>query len=237
MEQARPLSFLPCLRRKTRSARRKETRRFSREELRISKTSSQAFVRRFPCAKALPTNAPSKISPCLRASVFGAAGPSLKGQSLSDQHSGPPPFPRDILPLQALCASASPREVFPPALLALPWRTWRTLRETFFCSPGAKARQDAAPPEVARSLLNTHRKFRGQAPWPPEKSSEGVFGAWTALRQTPPPKTSVPPSSVPSVFRAAGPFAKGKSLSDRHSGPPRPAPRRVSFPRPRATGT
>ena len=39
MEQPRPLSFFLCLRRKTRSARRKETRRFSREELRISKTS------------------------------------------------------------------------------------------------------------------------------------------------------------------------------------------------------
>ena len=37
MEQPRPLSFFLCLRRKTRSARRKETRRFSREELRTSK--------------------------------------------------------------------------------------------------------------------------------------------------------------------------------------------------------
>ncbi len=37
MGQSRPLSFSLCLRRKTRSARRKETRRFSREELRTSK--------------------------------------------------------------------------------------------------------------------------------------------------------------------------------------------------------
>ncbi len=37
MEQPRPLSFFLCLRRKTRSARRKDTRRFSREGLRTSK--------------------------------------------------------------------------------------------------------------------------------------------------------------------------------------------------------
>ncbi len=37
MGQARSLSFLFCLRRKTRSARRKETRRCCREELRASK--------------------------------------------------------------------------------------------------------------------------------------------------------------------------------------------------------
>ena len=39
--------------------------------------------------------------------------------------------------LQALRVSAPPRELFPPALLALPWRTLRTLRETFFRPPSS----------------------------------------------------------------------------------------------------
>ena len=37
-------------------------------------------------------------------------------------------------------------------------------------------------------------------------------------------KPSVPPSSVPSVFRAASRFSKESSLTDRHSGQPPPAP-------------
>ena len=42
-----------------------------------------------------------------------------------------------ILPLQALRASASPRELFPPALQLPPWRTWRTLHETCFRPPSS----------------------------------------------------------------------------------------------------
>ena len=50
-----------------------------------------------------------------------------------------------------------------PAHLPLPWRPWRTLREPFFRSPSAMARQDAAPPEVARDLLNKQRTASGGA--------------------------------------------------------------------------
>ena len=50
----------------------------------------------------------------------------------------------------------------PPASLPYTWRTWRTLRETFFY-PSAWARQDAAPPEVAQDLLNKHRVTSGGA--------------------------------------------------------------------------
>jgi hypothetical protein len=52
----------------------------------LPKPPSQAFGRRFSGAKSPPTNAPSKNSPSLRASfpsVFGAAGPSPKGKSLT----------------------------------------------------------------------------------------------------------------------------------------------------------
>jgi hypothetical protein len=37
------------------------------------------------------------------------------------------------------------------------------LRELFFRPPSARARQDAAPPEVARNLLNKHRVTSGGA--------------------------------------------------------------------------
>ena len=59
--------------------------------------------------------------------------------------------------LQALRVSAPLREFFPPAPLPHTWRPWQTLRETFFRSPPAMARQDAAPPEVARKLGNGQR--------------------------------------------------------------------------------
>ena len=63
--------------------------------------------------------------------------------------------------LQALRASVSPREFFPPVRLPIPLRPWRTWRESFFRSPSAMARQDAAPPEVTRKLLKKHRGALG----------------------------------------------------------------------------
>ena len=59
--------------------------------------------------------------------------------------------------LQALCVSAPLREFFPLAPLPHTWRPWRTLREGFLRPTSAMARQDAAPPEVARKLGNGQR--------------------------------------------------------------------------------
>ncbi len=89
--QSRSFSFLFCLRRKTRSARRKEARRvFGGRSFARPKTSPQAFVRCFSGAKAPPKNTPqnNSVPPSSARSVFRAAGSFGKGKPLSDQHSG-----------------------------------------------------------------------------------------------------------------------------------------------------
>ncbi len=64
------------------------------------------------------------------------------------------------------CASSSP----PPSSIPLPLRT---LREAFLRPTSAMARQDAAPPEVARRLGNGQR---GRA------EEGGLSGAWVDMR-------------------------------------------------------
>ena len=59
--------------------------------------------------------------------------------------------------LQALRVSAPPREFFLPAPFPHTWRPRRTLREAFLRPTSAMARQDAAPPEVARKLGDGQR--------------------------------------------------------------------------------
>ena len=75
--------------------------------------------------------------------------------------------------LQSLHGSAPLREVFLPAPLPHTWRPWRTLREAFLRPTSAMARQDAAPPEVARRLGNGQR---GRA------EEGGLSGAWVDVR-------------------------------------------------------
>jgi hypothetical protein len=73
-----PLFPLPAAQ-NTERAEEGDTEIFQGGASHFRKRPEETFVRRFPGAKSPPTNAPSKISPCLRASVpsvFGATGPS-----------------------------------------------------------------------------------------------------------------------------------------------------------------
>ena len=68
-----------------------------------------------------------------------------------------------ILPLDGRRRPSPQSWPLPISFLPHTWRPWRTLREPFFRPPSALARQDAAPPEVARKLLNEQRGDFGGA--------------------------------------------------------------------------
>ncbi len=106
MGQARSLSFLSCLRRKTRSARRKETRRFSKEELRASKTSLSSVCPAFSVCEGSSNKHP--IQNLLRASFLRALRVSRRE----------PPVP--LLPCPPLLPSSSPPLPRPPPRLPRP---------------------------------------------------------------------------------------------------------------------
>ncbi len=79
-----PTRFHPCLRRKTRSARRKEARRgFGGRSSARPKRPSQAFVRCFPGAKAPPKTPPIKTTPSLRTPLAPCFAPRARFQNES----------------------------------------------------------------------------------------------------------------------------------------------------------
>ena len=122
------LSLLPAAQ-NTERAEEGDTESLQGGASRVQKCPSQAFVLRFPGAKSPPTNAPSKISPCLRVSVpsvFGAAGLSLKEKSLSDQHSDQPPFTLSGQPgngsyFSVSCSANSPTKTPPTRRMKSSW--------------------------------------------------------------------------------------------------------------------
>ncbi len=121
-----------------------------RRGARLRKTLAFSIVVRFPYASRAGRPRPDWTSASLPLSM------SAKRVSwFQCRHSSRSPaallFPFCLLcksVLQALRGSAAPREFCPPVRLPIPLRPWRTWRESFFRSPSAMARQDAAPPEA-----------------------------------------------------------------------------------------